>query len=678
MNFSFGFSAKSFRGCSPVFPHGAIMRMQYLWVSEPILDGNGDPIRDANDEVMYDSGWRWVDTIGLTISELYPLVDPALRSIISADGGTTKRANEEIVTLALAHADLNRSTMCGSAEGGIVFYPYLTTPVAAPATVLTRACRHLGATYTPPTGPDQFTITDQTGVELSTMITSASVTVTGCTVSVAISVTGLAYRLNGAGSFVTTPGIWSPGDTVEVQRLSDDDYEQPASGSLNINGVSDTFSITTRANVSTVTYTDAQLSSNYVGYFNRLVDTTRCKFHTTNRSSFSAYVRGTAARFRCGGGGANPFMVSIDGGTPTQPNISSEYVQLFTGLSDTEHLVEIYPGSIYANNAWTFTSGVVLEVTGASPQASTIFDVVYNPADPAFPGLDTHAKTATYGGNVTPTHPLINFAASDSYGQCGATRIRAQASEVWVLTGDNEIWMSVDNAYPVKRTIGTAGGPFWRKIDGLDSENYHDYTIISKAASTGYTFVAVAVKGSMTSVNPALVVMQLGDSITRGTGAGTSVAAVDTYKYATSLGAMPSTTAKAGITIETLTTAIPTIFGFLAVPDIAVLAIGRNNVTSTEADFKTAYTSCINALLTAGCTKIICRGITPNTGADYWATQNSWISAVVDTFASSDIVYVGTGSWTGIATSDGTHPNETGYVTMADYEVTAFDGIHGL
>ena len=187
-----------------------------------------------------------VDTIGKSIAEVYPLTDPALRSIISADGGATKRDDAEIVTLALASPLLNGSTMCGSAEEGIVFYNYLTIPVAAPATVLTKACRCLGATYTPPTGPDQFTITDQTGVELSTLTTSAPVTVEGLLVSAAISVTGGAYRLNGAGDFVATPGIWSPGDTFEAQRLADDDYETTVNAVVSINGVSDTFAVTTK------------------------------------------------------------------------------------------------------------------------------------------------------------------------------------------------------------------------------------------------------------------------------------------------------------------------------------------------------------------------------------------------------------------------------------------------
>ncbi|HAS16409.1 MAG TPA: hypothetical protein DCR39_00530 [Nitrospiraceae bacterium] len=94
--------------------------------------------------------------------------------------------------------------------------------------------------------PDQFTITDQTGVATSTLITSAPVSVTGLVGIGTISVSGGAYRLNGSGSFVSTPGDFYPGDTFEVQRTSSAEYETAADAVVTINGVSDTFTITTK------------------------------------------------------------------------------------------------------------------------------------------------------------------------------------------------------------------------------------------------------------------------------------------------------------------------------------------------------------------------------------------------------------------------------------------------
>lgn len=68
-----------------------------------------------------------VDTIGLSIAELYPLVDPALRQIISADGGTTKRDDADIILGLVNSGLLNRSTAVGSALKGYAIYNYMSS-----------------------------------------------------------------------------------------------------------------------------------------------------------------------------------------------------------------------------------------------------------------------------------------------------------------------------------------------------------------------------------------------------------------------------------------------------------------------------------------------------------------------------------------------------------------------
>lgn len=96
----------------------------------------GDPIalwmeRDG----FADSG------IGLSISELYPLVDPVLQSIVSADGGTTKRDDADIVALALVSAYLNYGTMFGR-DGYFVAFYQLDTPT----TILSKAAIYAKST----------------------------------------------------------------------------------------------------------------------------------------------------------------------------------------------------------------------------------------------------------------------------------------------------------------------------------------------------------------------------------------------------------------------------------------------------------------------------------------------------------------------------------------------------
>lgn len=127
-----------------------------------------------------------------------------------------------------------------ASRGGVVIYSADMSDYA------TRIQNYLGRFVDT---PDQFTIIDQTGVELSTLITSAPVTVAGLEANSIISITGGTYRLNGTGDFTATAGTFAPTDTFEVQVTSDDDYETAVNAVVDINGVSDTFTVTTRAEI---------------------------------------------------------------------------------------------------------------------------------------------------------------------------------------------------------------------------------------------------------------------------------------------------------------------------------------------------------------------------------------------------------------------------------------------
>jgi len=97
--------------------------------------------------------------------------------------------------------------------------------------------------------PGSFVIVDKSNVELSTLTTSDPVSVTGLSGPAIISIVGGTYRLNGAGDFVSTPGVFSPGDTFEVQVTSSDTPSTAVSATITINGVSSTFVVTTWINL---------------------------------------------------------------------------------------------------------------------------------------------------------------------------------------------------------------------------------------------------------------------------------------------------------------------------------------------------------------------------------------------------------------------------------------------
>ena len=95
-------------------------------------------------------------------------------------------------------------------------------------------------------GPEAFSFTDVTGVEVSTVTESNAITVAGVTAIVHFLVTGGTAQVNGAGSWLAS-GAVSNGDTIKVRGTSSAEYGTAVNVVLNINGISDTFSITTAA-----------------------------------------------------------------------------------------------------------------------------------------------------------------------------------------------------------------------------------------------------------------------------------------------------------------------------------------------------------------------------------------------------------------------------------------------
>lgn len=97
------------------------------------------------------------------------------------------------------------------------------------------------------TTPNQFAFTDQSGVALSSTITSAAITVTGITAAAAITVSGGTYDINASGTFVSTEGTVSNGDTVRARHTSSASYLTATDTVVTIGGVPGTFTSTTRA-----------------------------------------------------------------------------------------------------------------------------------------------------------------------------------------------------------------------------------------------------------------------------------------------------------------------------------------------------------------------------------------------------------------------------------------------
>jgi hypothetical protein len=96
------------------------------------------------------------------------------------------------------------------------------------------------------TTPDQFTFTDQVGVDLSATITSNAITITGIDAPVTCSVSGGTQSLNGA-AFTALDVTVNNGDQIRVRHTSSGSNTTATNTTLTINGVSDIFTSTTKA-----------------------------------------------------------------------------------------------------------------------------------------------------------------------------------------------------------------------------------------------------------------------------------------------------------------------------------------------------------------------------------------------------------------------------------------------
>ena len=94
--------------------------------------------------------------------------------------------------------------------------------------------------------PDPFIFDYQTGVARGIWITSNKIKVSGINVAVPISITGGRYSVNGTG-YITKSRTVKNGATITVQVLSSSSFCTKKEATLTIGGVSDTFSVTTKA-----------------------------------------------------------------------------------------------------------------------------------------------------------------------------------------------------------------------------------------------------------------------------------------------------------------------------------------------------------------------------------------------------------------------------------------------
>lgn len=420
------------------------------------------------------------------------------------------------------------------------------------------------------------------------------------------------------------------------------------------------------------TFTAEEAAAGFSGVFD-LTTSIGNRCFQANYSSWVGYLKGSAAAMVCSSDSTNPFQVSVDGGALTSPVVTAGKISLFTALPDVEHLVEIISSIGYdANSARTPLLGTLFEIVSASPSLR-IIGAAKITTDPAFPGQTLFASTEAFIGALVPNIPKQLYEVSGHSANVQAV-FKAQCSEVWAYTGDTYLYLSIDDAFPVRYTFPASAYCRWRKIPGLDSTAEHKYIIHGGGGFGGLN----GLRAIMTNAGfrpyslPARKrVVQLGDSITAGVN-GAPNGDLDLYKWITGKDALGLGVGLGGETIDGLTASLDGIFaGIAGTIDTIILAIGRNNSAAAEAVFKASYYACLAAIRARTTAKIICRGLTPAA----FVTQNSWVANVVANIPDENLIYLDPDTWTDIEMSDGVHPNAAGYLTMANHEVAALASV---
>lgn len=396
----------------------------------------------------------------------------------------------------------------------------------------------------------------------------------------------------------------------------------------------------------------------------------------SNRAIWCCRIKGTAATLAFTAATATNVYVGVDGGSPATVAVSGGSAQLFTGLSDTWHSVWVTP----VNPGSTFT------LSGSVAAALTI------------------SGSATEFKQVSATYTLGGSSAGNF---CTATSAYAGTPALQVLTVDQNAAGSNVPSIRARVTVGDNAGVFvlastryfYVAIDGITT--LHDLGFIPSlcvakyiALSAGthdvnvwghlyYTFpstLGIGAVGSLVTVSPNKRMLQFGDSITEGNDQkipSTNTydwGCIDIFQVAAQMGYCGGTSGVSGNTCATLNTRLSAaLAGYSGITsnDVAVIHIGVNDQPggwgSTQ---QTAYTSIVNALLTKGFGRVLCRHPLPLTSnnSSYDGVRTG-ISTTVSAINDSRVKLVTTSSWPACANL---HPTPAEYTAIVSSAVAAY------
>ena len=428
----------------------------------------------------------------------------------------------------------------------------------------------------------------------------------------------------------------------------------------------------------TVNFTSAQFATGLAGSVSTTRDAGKVYWYAS-RTLWCGVITGTEAKLTAtndwgGGGLPNMLQVAVDGGSFTAvPNVGTLFT-LFTGLPQAPHYVEIRCSEAMGDVVHITSSGNILQVTGQPPALNSVASWVQAGVTRA-PGV-YEANAAGYPQPVMPVRGGTNGSSASSL------KIRGSFSKLFVYS----------QASPNRVGVSKNGGlPTWHEVLSEPESPARSVVIPCDGSLATYTVwnggVAAianghfAVAGNTTPVasGPIQLLDQYGDSITDGVpNIGSHV---ETMQVAAALGKLGGTNGVSGHTIAACKSLLDRILPLKTITsdDVAILAIGRNNVGAIDATARADYNLCIDKLLAKGYGKVLCRAIIPSaTGAELWTTENAALQGLVTARANPKVIWVPTVTWFPYSSPDNTHPDAVGYLTLATFAEPAYRAALGL
>lgn len=401
---------------------------------------------------------------------------------------------------------------------------------------------------------------------------------------------------------------------------------------------------------------------------------------------------------------ANGMYITIDGGSETLVNPGASGFQVAaTGLSDATHTIKVrIPSNGYIPRPDQSSNWV--RVTGAAPTATTTRQSEYLSAGIA----SGYCKVI---GRKAAVVNISSYETVEAYGKvvsnngwvCIRRRMTGTKLYIYLQPSYYESTYEADiRIYNGRELIATVDMTTaltqsrWAEleVDLTSTSANNTLSEIKILFSSAVLVAGIGVAGTLEAAAPPVrkIVYGVGDSIVAGfQSSGNSWGDLDTlsgrlnFDYLrTGIGgeAIQNSGASGGMLSSQYTRV--TSAENASSPDIIVITHGVNdgitsssNTTARNA-FKSAYTTIITNLLAAFPSAIIvCRGMVPNvnsSGSTYW-TVNTLVSEVVSEYANANVRFLDMTGLSGVDTVDGLHPNNTGYIELADYEESYFKAL---